>query len=131
MISMIFLLNGFGIIEQTGVANELADAGAPAWAIKPIVTAGRMLQVTAGVALAAGFYPRVAAVALLAFLVPATLVAHSFWNASGTPDFVPQLIQFVKNLAMSGALLFNVGDAAQPVLSSSERGNPGRLRGAL
>ncbi|HYO84589.1 MAG TPA: DoxX family protein [Bryobacteraceae bacterium] len=127
MISAIFLLNGFGVIDQTGAAKELAGAGVPGWAVAPMVAAGRILQVAAGVALATGFYPRIAAAALLAFLVPATLVAHSFWNAGGTPEFVPQLIQFVKNLAMWGGLLFVLADAAQPALCASERGTPRRL----
>lgn len=120
MISAIFLLNGFGIIDQTAVARELSGAGVPAWAVPPMVWAGRMVQIVAGLALAAAFYPRVAAAALLAFLVPATFVAHAFWDASGTPELTPQLIQFMKNLAMSGGLLFVAGDAAQPSLSGSE-----------
>ena len=48
-----------------------------------------------------------AAVALIAFLVAATFVGHAFWlAAAGTPVFVGQLINFLKNLAMMGGLLF-------------------------
>jgi uncharacterized membrane protein YphA (DoxX/SURF4 family) len=42
----------------------------------------------------------------MAFMVPATLVAHPFWLYSGTPLLQPQLVNFCKNLAIVGGLLF-------------------------
>jgi putative oxidoreductase len=116
MVAIIFLLNGFGIIDQAAAARELAQAGTPDWAVAPMMLAGRITQVIAGLALAFGVYPRLAAAALVAFIVPATLAAHAFWGDIGTPRFVPQLVQFTKNLAMTGGLLFIAADAAQPVL---------------
>jgi uncharacterized membrane protein YphA (DoxX/SURF4 family) len=43
---------------------------------------------------------------LFAFLVPATFVPHSFWLAAGTPQFQGQLINFCKNIALWGGLIF-------------------------
>jgi len=66
---------------------------------------GRGVELIGGLALAFGIFPRVAALALIAFLVAATLVGHAFWLAApGTPAFVGQLINFLKNLAMMGGL---------------------------
>jgi len=49
----------------------------------------------------------VASLALIAFLVAATFVGHAFWlAAAGTPVYVGQLINFLKNVAIMGGLLF-------------------------
>jgi uncharacterized membrane protein YphA (DoxX/SURF4 family) len=43
--------------------------------------AGRAVQIFAGLALAVGQYRGICAILLIVFLIPATLVAHSFWLA--------------------------------------------------
>jgi hypothetical protein len=60
-----------------------------------------------------------AALALFAFLMTATLVSHSFWLSAGTPAFMGQLINFSKNLAILGGLLFVASAQSQPALSRS------------
>src|SRR5260370_24759462 len=87
LVSVVFILNGFGIIDQTIPAKELMELGAPVSIVPWIMLAGRTLELVAGFALALGIVPRLAALALLAFLVPATFVSHSFWLAAGTPAF--------------------------------------------
>jgi uncharacterized membrane protein YphA (DoxX/SURF4 family) len=62
---------------------------------------GRALQIVAGFGLALGIFPQWSAVGLLAFLVPATL-------------FQPLLLQFGKNLAMCGGLLFVAASPISP-----------------
>src|SRR5580698_6047313 len=106
LIAVVFVLNGFGIIDQAIPAKELTERGAPAGLVPLIMWAGRALELAAGFALALGIFPRLSALALLAFLVPATFVSHSFWLAAGTPAFQGQLINFSKNMAIWGALLF-------------------------
>ena len=101
-----FVLNGFGVIDQTIPAKELMERGAPASLIPLMMLAGRALEIAAGFALALGISPRLSALALLAFLVPATFVSHSIWLATGTPAFQGQLINFSKNMAIWGGLLF-------------------------
>jgi putative oxidoreductase len=63
-----------------------------------------------------GIYPRLAAVALLVFLVPTTFLAHSFWQATGTAAYIPQLLNFLKNTCMAGGLLFIAATLSQPAL---------------
>jgi putative oxidoreductase len=121
LISIVFILNGFGIIDQTIPAKELMERGAPASLVPLMMLAGRMLELAAGFALALGIVPRLAALALVAFLVPATLVSHSFWLAAGTPAFQGQLINFSKNIAMWGGLLFIAGSAGQPSLLAQRK----------
>lgn len=107
LVAIIFLFNGLGIINQAVAARELIEHGAPASLVPFLMLGARTLQVVAGLTLAFGIYPRLAAVALLVFLVPATFVAHQFWQAVGTASFTVQLLNFCKNTAMTGGLLLS------------------------
>jgi putative oxidoreductase len=115
-ISLVFLLNALGIIDQTVPAHEMIERGLPQSLVPFAIISGRALQLTAGLALILGVLPRLAAAALFLFLVPATLISHSFWLSAGTPAFVGQLINFFKNVAILGGLLFIVSTARQPSL---------------
>ena len=116
LIATMFLLNGLNIIGQSLAAHELALYGAPASLIPALILAARALQLTAGSFLILGIYPRISALALLLFLIPATIMAHSFWQSIGTPLYQVQLINFSKNLSMAGGLIFVIATRSQPVL---------------
>ena len=116
VVSVVFLLNGFGVIDQKIPARELIERGAPAAIVPFVMMSGRILEIVAGFGLVFGVLPQWSAFALLAFLVPATLVSHSFWLAVGTPAFQGQLINFCKNLAICGGLLFIAASANQPTV---------------
>ena len=113
-VSAVFVLNGFGIIDQAIPARELMERGAPPALVPLMMLAGRIVELVAGFALALGILPQWSALALLAFLVPATFVSHSFWLAAGTPAFQGQLINFCKNLAIWGGLVFIAATPGQP-----------------
>jgi putative oxidoreductase len=116
LMSIVFLLNGLGIINQAVAAKELIEHGAPASLVPLLMLSARTMEIVAGFCLAFGIYPRVAAVAILAFLFPATLTAHAFWQVSGTATFGLQLLNFFKNTAMMGGLLFIAATRFQPTL---------------
>jgi putative oxidoreductase len=105
LIVAIFLANGFGLISQSLAVHDMVARGIPANLASRFVLAGQAVQMFAGLGLAFGLYRRICAVALVAFLVPATLIAHAFWMASG-PLFQIQLLNFLKNLSMIDGLLF-------------------------
>lgn len=71
-----------------------------------IVRANAAVQVLAGAMLALGRAPRLSALALAASLVPTTLAGHSYWTLDDPDARKIQRIQFHKNLAMIGGLLF-------------------------
>jgi uncharacterized membrane protein YphA (DoxX/SURF4 family) len=73
LIAVIFLLNGLGIISQAMAAKALIEYGAPASLVPILMLCARTLEVVAGLSLAFGIYPRLAAVALVAFLVPSAV----------------------------------------------------------
>jgi putative oxidoreductase len=115
-VATMFMLNGLNVIGQTLAAHELAVYGAPANIIPALIIAARTLQLIAGTCLILGVYPRVSALALLLFLIPATLMAHPFWKAIDTPLYQVQLINFSKNLSMAGGLIFIIATRSQPTL---------------
>jgi putative oxidoreductase len=116
LMSIIFVLNGLNIIGQSLAAHEMAAHGVPISLVPLMILGAQALQVVASIGLIFGVYPRLAALALILFLIPATLMAHAFWQAVGTPLFTVQVINFCKNLCMTGGLLFLAATKDQPVL---------------
>jgi putative oxidoreductase len=122
--SMIYMMTALNIIGQTLAAHELVAYGVPASIVPVLIMAARALQLVAGLGLILGIYPRISALALLLFLIPATLMGHAFWLATGTPLYTIQLINFFKNVGMAGGLIFIIATVSQPVLLP----RPKRLR---
>ncbi|RFA13210.1 DoxX family protein [Subtercola boreus] len=79
-----------------------------------VVKANAAVQAIAGAALALGWFPRVSALALAASLVPTTIAGHAFWAIEDPLARKLQRVQFQKNLAMIGGLLFAVLDTKRP-----------------
>jgi putative oxidoreductase len=109
-----YVLLGFDALRAPGARVELA---APLLARmrkavplpdddEQLVRANAAVQVVAGGMLALGLAPRLAALALAGSLVPTTLAGHSYWDLEDPAARKLQRIQFHKNLAMLGGLLF-------------------------
>ena len=106
------------------------ERGAPPRLVPAMMWAGRAVELVAGLALIWGAFPRLAALALFAFLVTATLISHFFWLSAGTPAFMGQLINFSKNVAIWGGLLFIAGSGGQPeVVLKARMLEPGEDQG--
>lgn len=71
-----------------------------------VVRGNAAVQVVCGAMLAMGRAPRLAALALAASLVPTTFAGHSYWALEDEATRKVQRIQFHKNMAMIGGLLF-------------------------
>jgi uncharacterized membrane protein YphA (DoxX/SURF4 family) len=67
-------------------------------------------QVGAGVLLAMGMLPRVAAAGLATSLVPTTLAGHRFWEEEDPTKRASQRVHFLKNAGMLGGLLLAATD---------------------
>lgn len=65
------------------------------------------LELLGGLLLLLGFRVRWGAFFLLLFLLPTTIIMHSFWFEIGS-DMHKELAIFLKNLALMGALLYIV-----------------------
>lgn len=115
LMAIVFLINGFGIVDQSVAIHEMIARGVPVHLAPEISMAGRIIEILAGAGLALGLRPRLCAAALIAFLIPATLIGHPFWIAP-SQLYQVQLVNFLKNLAIVGGLLFvaSVGLTKKP-----------------
>ncbi len=92
------------------VAPTIADAvGVDADTVQ-LVRFNGAVQVGAGLALALGVMPRVAALALAGSLVPTTLAGHRFWEEQDPAAKAQQTTHFLKNVGMLGGLLMVVSE---------------------
>jgi uncharacterized membrane protein YphA (DoxX/SURF4 family) len=71
-----------------------------------VVRGNAAVMVAAGALLALGRAPRLSALALAGSLVPTTLAGHSYWKVEDPDVRKVQRIQFHKNMALIGGLLF-------------------------
>lgn len=67
-----------------------------------------VILLSGGAMLLAGWKARWAALALILFMIPATLIFHSFWTYPEA-QVVNQFHHFFKNIAIIGALLMVMG----------------------
>jgi len=105
LIAAVFLVSGLGLVDQSISVHEMVARGIPVNLAPALSMVARIIEVIAGVGLALGLYPGICAGALIAFLIPATLIGHPFWIAP-SQLFQVQLINFLKNFSMIGGLLF-------------------------
>jgi uncharacterized membrane protein YphA (DoxX/SURF4 family) len=75
-----------------------------------VVRGNAAVQVLGGTLLALGRAPRLSALALAGSLIPTTLAGHAYWTIEDPAARKQQRIQFHKNMAMIGGLLFGVLD---------------------
>ena len=111
-----YVLLGFDAMREPG--GRVDQAGPVLAAIRSkvplpeddelIVRANAAVQVGAGALLALGVAQRLSALALAGSLVPTTLAGHSYWKIEDPELRKLQRIQFHKNMAMIGGLLFAV-----------------------
>ncbi len=99
-----FMILGYGAATAPGGRVAAVEkVGLPRPELLVRVNGGAM--VAGGAALAAGILPRAAALGLAASLVPTTLTGHPFWAEDDPGQRAAQRTQFLKNLALTGALL--------------------------
>src|ERR1700757_4588661 len=117
-----YVLLGFDALRAPGARVE--QAGPVVAAVRKavplpeddelVVRANAAVQVLCGALLMAGRAPRLASLALAGSLIPTTLAGHSYWAVEDPDVRKIQRIQFHKNLAMIGGLLFAVLDEPSP-----------------
>ncbi|TYP90474.1 DoxX family membrane protein [Blastococcus xanthinilyticus] len=100
-----------GRVDQAGPTLALMRRALPMPADDELVVrANAAVQLGGGALLALGVLPRLSALALAGSMVPTTLAGHAFWSIEDPAARKMQRIQFHKNLAMIGGLLFAVLD---------------------
>jgi putative oxidoreductase len=95
------------------------------------VPASGILALLGGLSIALGYKTRWGALALIAFLVPVTLMMHNFWAVTDPMMHQLQMVMFLKNLALIGAgLTFAVHGAGAYSLDAREERRAGITRPA-
>lgn len=105
MLAAIFLMAAVGqsIPKFSDTAASMEAEGVPA---PKIMLGGAILVLIAGsLSIAAGFKARIGATLLLVFLLLATYFFHDFWTQEDPVAKQDQMIQFLKNTSMMGAML--------------------------
>jgi len=120
-LSAIFLASAAGnkIPNFSEVAKVMAKVGIPQ---PELMLVGAIVFLLAGsVSLILGYRARIGATLILVFLVLATYYFHDFWNLTDPQAKEMQTIQFMKNLAIMGAMVFIIANGSGPMSLDAKR----------
>ena len=120
LLALMFVLAGISkLTGLEGTAGYIASVGLPA---AQVLAAGAgVLEVVAGALLIVGWQARWAALALAVFTLLATVLFHNYWAMPKDQQFMQQLM-FMKNLAVTGGLLFVFAFGAGTLSLDARRG---------
>ncbi|WP_028709479.1 DoxX family protein [Propionicicella superfundia] len=112
LLASVFVSGGYNQVTQPGgrvkavqqtldkVPMDLGENGA-----EYLVKANGAIMAGAGATLALGVLPRLSAAALIASLIPTTLIGHPFWTMDDPKARSINQSQVLKNLGLIGGLL--------------------------
>lgn len=104
LLALMFLLSGYGKISAfDGTVGYIASVGLPLPQV--LAALAVVVEIGAGIALVIGWKARWAALALAIFTVLAGVLFHNYWAMPADKQMLQQ-IMFLKNLAITGGLLF-------------------------
>lgn len=121
LLALIFVLSGFGKITGfEGTVGYIASKGLP---LPQLAAIGALtIELVGGILLIVGWQARWAATAIFLFLIPTSLIFHPFWAVEAAQQEMQQ-INFMKNLAIMGGMLYVMAFGAGP-LSIDNRQRP-------
>ena len=125
MLSAIFVLSALGnkIPNFNAVAETMGKVGMP---YPQVMLVGAIVFLIAGsLSIIVGYKARIGAGLLLIFLVLATYYFHRFWDITDPKDKQDQMIQFLKNLGLMGAMVLIIASGSGPMsLDGKKTGAP-------
>ncbi len=120
LLALMFVLSGFGkLTGLEGTAGYIASKGLPVPML--LAAAAGVLELVAGVLLIIGWQARWAALALAVFTLVASVLFHNYWAMPVEQQRMQQLM-FMKNLAITGGLLFVFAFGAGALSLDARRG---------
>ena len=110
-LAAIFLMSAVGnkIPNFNQIADLLGSKGLPAPKLMLLVAIAFLI--VGGVSVVLGWKARLGALLLFLFLLPTTYLFHDFWNLGGS-EAEHQMIHFMKNVSIAGAMLFLIANGA-------------------
>ena len=120
LLALMFVLGGIGKLSGLeGTAGYIASKGLPMPMVLAVATG--VLELVAGVMLIIGWQARWAALALAGFTIVASVIFHNYWAVPEAQQMTQQLM-FMKNLAITGGLLFVFAFGAGALSLDARRG---------
>ena len=114
LLSLIFLASAANtIMDWQQPAGMMSDHGLPA--VHVLLSVAVALEIIGGVAVLLGLFARFGALALLAFLIPVTVIMHNFWALEEGPERMGQMINFMKNVSIMGGVTMVLALGAGPL----------------
>ncbi len=114
LLSALFLMSGINkILNPAGTQQYMASYGMPLTGL--FLMGAIALELAGGLSVLLGYKARWGAIALIIFLIPATLIFHT--------NFADQMqtIQFMKNLAILGGLLMIIQSGSGDIAIKRDR----------
>jgi putative oxidoreductase len=114
LLATIFLMSAVGKLSNfSGTAGMMANKGIPAAQI--LLVGAIAFEVAGGLSILLGYKPRIGAVLLLVFLVLATYYFHDFWKIEDAKEKQEQMVHFLKNLSIMGAMVLIIANGTGPM----------------
>ncbi|MEK7636350.1 MAG: DoxX family protein [Patescibacteria group bacterium] len=99
-----FLMNGINHFRYTAMMVPYTQSkGVPMPKLAVLGTG--VLMLVGGLGILLGVWVSYAVLALIAFLVPVTFIMHNFWTIEDPNQRLMDMIHFMKNIALVGAVL--------------------------
>jgi putative oxidoreductase len=110
LLAAMFFVSGFAkLTDTTGTAGHMSAMGIPN--AETLAVIAGIAEIAGAISIASGFLARIGGIGLVLFMIPTTLIFHSFWMYEG-PERLQQMVHFLKNTAMVGGLLLIVAHGA-------------------
>ncbi len=105
-----FIFGGFNHFRSLNMMAGYAQSkGTPL--PKFSVAFSGLLLLIGGVSVLLNAFPVVGLIALVLFLIPVTFIMHAFWKVQDAQAKMGEMINFMKNIALLGALLLMLAHA--------------------
>jgi len=123
LLALLFVTSGFGKLTSfAGTAGYMAAKMPmlPIPLIDALLVATIAIELGGGLLIMLGWQARLAALAIVVFLIPVTVVFHNFWAVEESQRMIQQ-IMFMKNLSIMGGMLLIAAFGPGPVRLGSDR----------
>lgn len=124
LFSLIFLNSGIfaHLIMMQGTIGYAASAGVPMPNV--LVPLSGIIAILGALSILLGYKAKLGAWLIIIFLIPVTLMMHSFWNVSDPMMHGMQMAMFMKNISLFGTALiltyFGAGPYSFDAMKKSE-----------
>jgi putative oxidoreductase len=99
-----FLFSGINHFIRMGMMSDYSKMkGVPLPSVAVAFTG--LILILGGLSILLGVYPLVGIVLLVIFLIPVSFMMHNFWKVQDPQMKMGEMVNFMKNMALLGAVL--------------------------